>query len=181
MNSCHRWSLRRLMTKRHRRIEMRAGDRPKRQDQHHKNRASRHGVAEEGESDVSTCQPLAHDSRTDDRRHQESCSEAFGRQAFGERKCHALATRRPAFITRSPSSLMNCPCCGGSKSRASSHGRERRTPWRHDERSVHQDGVVTLRCEEARDRAMRIFKRPRRPVATYSSPRCVARGLIELT
>ena len=29
--------------------------------------------------------------------------------------------------------------------------------------------------------AVRNFKRPRRPRATYSSPRCVARGVIELT
>jgi site-specific recombinase XerD len=31
------------------------------------------------------------------------------------------------------------------------------------------------------DHATAIFKRPRRPRATYSSPRCVARGVIELT
>ncbi len=74
---------------------MRAGDRAKRQDQHHQNRAGRQRVAEEGEGDVSARQPLPHDPRADDRRHQKAGSKAFGREAFGERKRHALDTRRP--------------------------------------------------------------------------------------
>ena len=44
-----------------------------------------------------------------------------------------------------------------------------------------QDGAVTLPCEGARAvYALRIFKPPRRPRATWSSPRRVARGEIEL-
>src|SRR5208282_1292793 len=39
---------------------------------------------------------------------------------------------------------------------------------------------VAMRGSEG-ECAIRIFKRPRRPRATYSSPRCVARGVIELT
>ena len=43
-------------------------------------------------------------------------------------------------------------------------------------------GAVTLPCEGARAvYALRIFKPPRRPRATWSSPRRVARGEIELT
>ena len=45
-----------------------------------------------------------------------------------------------------------------------------------------RDGIVTLPREE-RERAIRIwiFIRPRRPLATCSSPRRGARGVIELT
>ena len=48
--------------------------------------------------------------------------------------------------------------------------------------SITRSGIVTLPCEEReRTTPQRFFKRPRRPRATYSSPRCVARGAIELT
>ena len=46
---------------------------------------------------------------------------------------------------------------------------------------VLKPGIVTLPCEGARAvYALRIFKPPRRPHATWSSPRRVARGEIEL-
>ena len=76
-------------------IEMRAGDRPERQDQHHQNRPGRQGVSQQRERDVAAREPLAHDAGADDGRHQQPGPEAFGRETFGQGKSHAVATRRP--------------------------------------------------------------------------------------
>jgi len=56
-------------------------------------------------------------------------------------------------------------------SRRCSHGLRRRR----------RTGIVTLPCEVRVENATAIFKRPRRPRAMCSSPRRVARGVIELT
>ena len=70
-----------------------------------------------------------HYARADNRRYKEAGPKTFSRQPSRERKYHKLGTGRPASsTTRSPSSFMNRPRCGGSKSRTNSEGRQRRTP-----------------------------------------------------
>ena len=78
---------------RHRRVEMRAGNRAEDRDEHDQNRAGRQRVAEQGERHVLR-QVLRHDAGTDDGRDEKRGAERLRRQAAGEIEGH----RQPAFL-----------------------------------------------------------------------------------
>ena len=65
-------------SQRYRRIKMRTGDRPENRDQHIKDSACRNGIAKQCDSDVSTGQPLGHDSGSDHRCQQQHRASKFG-------------------------------------------------------------------------------------------------------
>jgi hypothetical protein len=65
---------------RHRRIEMRPGNRPKNGDQHHQHSARRDRVAEQRKCHV-VGQAIGHDARTDNRGNQHGGAERFGDKA----------------------------------------------------------------------------------------------------
>src|SRR5829696_1287585 len=116
---------------RDRRVEVRARDRPERQDQHHQDGSGRYRIAEERDRDVPARKLLGHDARADDRRNEETCAERFRRDAPGQGLwLHATETLRPcSSMTGSPSSFENGPCCGtGRISRTASEGRASFTP-----------------------------------------------------
>ena len=69
---------------RHRRIEMRARDRPEDGDQHHQDRAGRQRVAEQRKRDI-VGQPVGHDAGADDGRDQQSPCRALPRQGGASR------------------------------------------------------------------------------------------------
>ena len=87
---------------RHRRVEVRARNRPERQDQRDERRARRERVGEQRDRDVPAGEPLAHDPGADDGGEQQGGPDALrdhtapeGRRRRVPRRAHdRLATRR---------------------------------------------------------------------------------------
>src|SRR5262249_32330691 len=112
---------------RHGRIEVRTRNRAEDENQHDEDRAGRDGVAEQRQRDVTARELLRHDSRADHGGQQERRAEPFGGKPLT--RCRHQVAAALGSVTRSPSSLTNVPCCGGSNSNTASEGRQSRTPF----------------------------------------------------
>src|SRR5260370_33070934 len=90
---------------RHNGIEMRSGDRAKRENERHERGTGGNRVCKQGNRDVSARQPLPHDSRSDHRRHQEKCAQIFGHGPAREGGLHCCPMRSISFLIASWSRL----------------------------------------------------------------------------
>ena len=80
----------------HRRVHMRAGDRPEHGDQHEQDRAGRDRVAEQGDRVVPARQMLGHDPGADHGGEQEEGADALGRQPPRQRRVGQRTARSAA-------------------------------------------------------------------------------------
>jgi hypothetical protein len=82
---------------RNRGIQVRARNRPKRQNESEQRCTCRNRVRQQSNGDIPACQPFAHDSRADHSGHQERAAEKLSRQSarklnlIGGRSCRSLA------------------------------------------------------------------------------------------